>query len=78
MQEISLSYEPPLESQLMSVSIAGTFNNWSVESHQMKKQKNGIWTLKFHLEPGRHLYKIVENQTNFIADPMNPLQESDG
>lgn len=44
----------------------------------MKKQKNGIWTLKFHLEPGRHLYKIVENQTNFIADPMNPLQESDG
>ncbi len=35
------------------VCIVGDFNNWNIHSNPMKKLKNGDYTIKLDLEPGR-------------------------
>lgn len=35
------------------VCIVGDFNNWSIISHPMKRQKSGDFTITLDLEPGR-------------------------
>lgn len=39
------------------VSIAGQFNNWDTQAMPMKKAKNGAWTIKLKLPPGKCEYK---------------------
>ncbi len=36
------------------VCIVGDFNNWSINSHPMKRLKSGDFTICLELEPGRH------------------------
>ena len=36
------------------VSIAGTFNNWSIDSNMAKKDAKGTWSLKMNLRPGKY------------------------
>jgi 1,4-alpha-glucan branching enzyme len=36
-----------------SVYIVGDFNNWNIHANPMKKLKNGDYTVKLDLEPGR-------------------------
>lgn len=53
-QEIEFSLFAP---EARKVSIAGTFNSWSIDSTPMKKSKDGTWKAKIKLSPGRHEYK---------------------
>ncbi|HEX3034978.1 MAG TPA: isoamylase early set domain-containing protein [Thermodesulfobacteriota bacterium] len=42
------------------VAIVGDFNDWSIEANQMKKQKNGNFTITLELQPGReYRYKYL-------------------
>ena len=47
------------------VAIVGDFNDWSIEANQMKKQKNGDFTITLELQPGReYRYKyLIDGQT---------------
>ena len=36
-----------------SVCIVGDFNNWNIHANPMKKLKNGDYTIKLDLEPGK-------------------------
>lgn len=36
------------------VCIVGDFNNWSINSHPMKRLKSGDFSICLELEPGRH------------------------
>jgi 1,4-alpha-glucan branching enzyme len=36
-----------------NVCIVGDFNNWNIRANPMKKLKNGDYTIKLDLEPGR-------------------------
>ena len=40
------------------VFLAGDFNNWDVDSLQMKKASKGTWETSFTLTPGRHEYRF--------------------
>lgn len=53
-KEIEFTYTAP---NAKKVSIAGPFNNWDTETMQMKKAKNGIWTIKLKLPLGKCEYK---------------------
>lgn len=51
-----------------SVSVVGDFNDWNKDSNVMKNE-NGTWKCSVSLKPGRHEYKFVLNQTDWISDP---------
>lgn len=45
-----------------SVCIVGDFNDWNIHANRMKKQKNGGYTLKLKLQPGK------EYQFRYLID----------
>lgn len=51
-----------------SVSVVGDFNDWNKDTTVMKNE-NGVWKCNVSLKPGRHEYKFVINQTDWISDP---------
>ena len=67
-----------------SVYIVGDFNNWNIYANPMKKLKNGDYTIKLELEPGRQYqfrYLIDgskwENDWNADNYVKNPYGDSD-
>ena len=43
------------------VNLAGEFNSWKAEASPMKKYTESAWEAMVKLPPGRHEYKIVED-----------------
>jgi 1,4-alpha-glucan branching enzyme len=58
------------------VALSGSFNNWDKTGVPMQKTKNG-WRVKQKLPPGKHYYKFIINNHDWITDPVQPLQEKD-
>lgn len=51
-----------------TVSVAGSFNNWTVDVDMLKKdKKSGLWTAKIALVPGDYEYKFVCDGANWDA-----------
>jgi 1,4-alpha-glucan branching enzyme len=46
-----------------NVSVVGSFNNWDIFSHPLKRNNNGKedgeWQKAIYLEPGTHEYRFV-------------------
>jgi len=51
-----------------SVSVVGDFNDWNKEKNPMKLE-SGVWKCSLPLKVGRHEYKFVVNNTDWITDP---------
>jgi 1,4-alpha-glucan branching enzyme len=61
------------------VYLVGDFNDWSPTADPMTDENaDGEWTLFYPLIPGSYAYKFLVDGKNWIADPTNPLGESDG
>ena len=65
------------DDQAQKVCIAGSFNQWSVQSHCMNKDKN-TWTLKLSLSPGRYPYLFLVDDRISKLDPGASLTEESG
>ncbi|HRF59615.1 MAG TPA: alpha-amylase family glycosyl hydrolase [Fimbriimonadaceae bacterium] len=64
---------------LKSVAVAGTFNNWDKKANLMARGADGrTWTFKRRLQPGKHQYKFVLDDENWVTDPKAQKQEDDG
>ena len=51
-----------------TVSVAGSFNNWTVDKDMLKKdKKTGLWTAKISLAAGDYEYKFVCDGKNWDA-----------
>ena len=51
-----------------TVSVAGSFNNWTVDADMLKKdKKTGLWTAKISLAAGDYEYKFVCDGKNWDA-----------
>jgi hypothetical protein len=65
-----------------SVHIAGSFNDWpatvSAGGYALSPNGNNGWSATVSVAPGRHEYKLVVNETDWIADPLNPDTSLDG
>ncbi len=58
-----------------SVSIAGSFNQWTPDSHPMRRNDSvGVFELLTPLPPGRHTYRVVIDG-RWTADPFNEAAE---
>ncbi|AFC29750.1 glycosidase [Paenibacillus mucilaginosus 3016] len=66
------------EEDVRCVAVAGTFNSWDAARHRMARRENHTWELELKLPEGRHLYKIVVNDSEWILDPLNPNVSEDG
>jgi chromosome partitioning protein len=57
------------------VSIAGSFNQWTPDSHPMRRNDSvGVFELLTPLPPGRHTYRVVIDG-RWTADPFNEAAE---
>jgi len=65
MGSVTFEYADP---KATSVSVVGDFNDWNKDTSTMKNE-NGVWKCSMNLKPGRHEYKFVINQTDWISDP---------
>lgn len=72
-----------------TVNIAGDWNEWcgsssangrfDVKIDALKDDDgDGIWEIKLKLKPGKHIYKFVIDQNNWIKDPTNRDEDNDG
>jgi cyclomaltodextrinase / maltogenic alpha-amylase / neopullulanase len=67
------------ERDLKSVTVAGTFNNWDKRAMPMERQSDGkTWKRIVPLAPGKHLYKFVLDDEQWITDPDSKRSEDDG
>jgi 1,4-alpha-glucan branching enzyme len=66
-----------MDDQAQKVCIAGSFNQWSTQSHCMKKDRN-TWTLRLSLQPGRYTYLLLIDDRISKLDPGAPLTEENG
>jgi 1,4-alpha-glucan branching enzyme len=48
-----------------TVSVAGSFNQWSQSAHQMTRAGDGWWTAKVALPAGEYRFRYVADQTWF-------------
>jgi 1,4-alpha-glucan branching enzyme len=67
-----------------SVHLVGEFNNWNINAHQMKKSKNGEYTITLKLAPGkeyefRYLIDQSKWENDYHADKYvrSPFGDSD-
>ncbi|MCB9538222.1 MAG: DUF1592 domain-containing protein [Myxococcales bacterium] len=64
-----------------TVHVAGSFNDWAGTvaggGWPLARTADG-WALERDLPPGRHRYKFVLDEQQWIADPANPDGEDDG
>lgn len=64
-----------------SVWVTGDFTGWGANPSQgawSMSNTNGTWTVGGSIGAGRHIYKLIVDGTDWIADPGNPQQEPDG
>ena len=62
-----------------SVSVAGSFNQWSVSSHPLVRQgTRGLWTLVVPLSPGEHTFMFVVDGKQWVSPPMAEDYADDG
>jgi len=50
-----------------TVTIAGDFNGWT--DTPLKREKDGIWTLRLNLPPGRYEYSFKIDGRKWVPDP---------
>lgn len=70
-------FEYYAEQDVQRVSVGGTFNNWNHRRGDMVNVENRRWEIELSIPKGRHLYKIVVNDTEWILDPANPSVSED-
>lgn len=76
----TFAYDPGARA-LKSVHVAGSFNGWpqtiAAGGWPLVKQQN-LWTLTRQVPAGQHQYKLVLDESEWVADPKNPNQAPDG
>ncbi|MCZ6916987.1 MAG: isoamylase early set domain-containing protein [Gemmatimonadetes bacterium] len=62
-----------------TVSLAGSFNDWSAgEEDMVKSSATGLWTITLPLPSGEHQYMFVVDGEQWVPDPNAHAQVDDG
>jgi 1,4-alpha-glucan branching enzyme len=61
-----------------SAAVAGTFNGWDPARLPMKREEDGSWHAEMPVPtPGRYRYKLVLDESRWLADPSHGWREED-
>jgi len=55
--QINFVFQP--DDSCSQVDVAGSFNNWKPQQGKMRRQKDGSFRKRVHLDPGEHRYKFL-------------------
>jgi hypothetical protein len=61
-----------------AVSVAGSFNNWSPASLNLRRDASGSWEATVPLPVGEHRYLFVVDGQRWVPDPTAQAQVDDG
>jgi hypothetical protein len=73
---VRLAYHPT-DPSVGRVTVAGSFNDWDPNSTVLKKQ-NGVWVTVLVLAPGTYEYMFVEDEEQWMTDPLAVRTRDDG
>lgn len=59
------------------VNLAGSFNDWNATAQEMTESASEDFVTTVSLAPGKYAYKFVLNDSEWIADPTNQVEEDD-
>jgi 1,4-alpha-glucan branching enzyme len=68
LEGVTFSYFDP---DAFSVSVTGDFNQWSINSSLMQRDKQGVWSVTLPIKPGRYEYQYNVNGIYWKHDPAN-------
>lgn len=57
------------DAHIKQVALAGIFNSWNGDRDYFNLENDGVWRARVELLPGRHAYKFVVNDSDWIPDP---------
>lgn len=66
-----------IDAKATSVCVSGNFNQWSYQSHCMRREGNK-WSITVPLPPGRYQYGFMIDGNDWQADPGTTLSEESG
>ena len=67
---ISVTFSTFEHDEAGEMSLVGEFNDWSPESHPMRKRKDGAWAATVRLEKGtEHQYRFLVDGEKWVSDP---------
>lgn len=70
MRQVQLVFLAPRAS---SVRVVGDFNGWDAERAPMIRDvQSGLWSVTLSLQPGRHVYAFVVDDSLWVRDPRAP------
>lgn len=78
MKKYKITFNYKGDSTVEKVSIAGTFNGWDHTKNYFSKSNSGDFYIEMNIPVGRHFYKFVINDTDWILDPNNSNISEDG
>jgi hypothetical protein len=55
-----------------AVTLAGSFNDWSLEAAPLTRGERGVWTVTLPLAHGHHEYAFVVDGRTWTSDPAAP------
>jgi len=59
--------------------VVGTFNGWDPKAHPLEgPDRDGVWSLRLLLPPGRYRYMFVLDGSRWVTDPDAGASEDDG
>jgi 1,4-alpha-glucan branching enzyme len=64
--------------EAQSVSLAGSFNQWSTTAHPLARSADGVWTTVVPLTPGEHAFMFVVDGELWIMPPAAEDYADDG
>jgi hypothetical protein len=67
----------PRDPSVETVYVAGTFNDWNPQDVSMER-KGDLWTAVLVLPRGTYEYMFVEDETNWVTDPLALQTRDDG
>jgi glycosidase len=67
--EHEFAFKPAGSSAPQKVSVAGDFNNWSMDATPMTRGDDGVWRAKVKLPEGVQHYKFVVDGNQWLTDP---------
>jgi hypothetical protein len=71
---VRLTFHSP---QAQRVAVAGDFNKWKTDAHEMKKT-DGVWSIDLKLKPGVYTYSFIVDGKSWVPDPGAELFQDDG
>lgn len=69
----AVRFDLTLPSPASEVSLVGDFNGWDEDATPMvRSDRDGAWSARVPLAPGRHVYAFVVDGQRWLVDPLAP------